>query len=239
GFCTFSATKYFNTFGGGMATTSDKALGEKLKKMSRELPAPNLSHLARAVAIAALMKLLTSPPLFSAVVFPIQFLMSLFSSDLLNVYNPTIHRFKEPRGKAHGYSNLQAYIGRQWLRRIDGDNRRRAQNAKLLNELLDPAIFRLEDPPGCYSIYWLYMLMSEEPVLFSNILLRSGIDTGKFFMGNCADENFPNTDLAARNSVQIPLNPGMDEPTIIRIAEAVNKAHDRLRKNASPKSRRY
>jgi dTDP-4-amino-4,6-dideoxygalactose transaminase len=228
GVCTFSTTKYFNTFGGGMVTANDPILGAKLKTMARTLPAPTRARVARAVIIAALMKLLTSPLPFSAIVFPAQLLLSLFSSDMLNIYNPTLHRFKEPRCNGSRYANLQGYIGRQWLQRIDRENKERTGNALLLNKLLHPSVVRLEDPPDCDSIYWLYILMVDNPVSLSNLLLRAGIDTGKFFMGNCADESFPNTEHAVRHTLQIPVNPEMDKSTITRISEVVNKAHQNI-----------
>lgn len=229
GFCTFSTTKSFNTFGGGVATASDLSLGKKLRAIAMSMPGPSFTALIRSIAIAILMKFITSPMPFSIFVFPMQLFFTLFSSDLLHLYNPTLHRLKEPRGVWRRYSNLQAYIGRQWLRQIDEDNKKRMCNAKLLNEFLDSAIDLLEDPHDSDPVYWLYMLTLDDPTLMARLLLRSGIDSGTFFMGNCADASFKNTESVTRKSLQIPLTPNMDRRTINRIAKAVNRAHDLLR----------
>jgi dTDP-4-amino-4,6-dideoxygalactose transaminase len=228
GFCTFSSTKYFNTLGGGMMTTNDAELGARLKAFSRALPPPTNMRLARAAAIAKIIDILTSPPLFPTIVFPAQRLLALLSSDLLNLYNPSLHKYKEPKGAANQYSNMQAHLGRKWLSRIDSDNSKRVKNALMLESLLSPEITCLQNAPGCEAIYWLYIVVVKNPVAVSRLLLRQGIDTGKFFMGNCASTKFVNTETAVRHTLQIPLFPEMDESTVFRIANAMNNAYSAL-----------
>jgi dTDP-4-amino-4,6-dideoxygalactose transaminase len=227
GFCTFSSTKYFNTFGGGMITTDDDALCERLRARVRALPSPKYLKLTYSVAVALALKILTTPSVYTLLVFPFQAALSFFGKDMLAFYNRTIHRMKEPRGVAVRYSNVQAHLGRKILASLDSENNNRITNATLLNKLLDSRIERLLDSPEMRSVYWLYIIHTDDPVAASRHLLRHGIDTGKFFMVNCADPSFSQTERTVNTTLQIPLTSSMKPADIKFIAAAVNSFLER------------
>jgi dTDP-4-amino-4,6-dideoxygalactose transaminase len=236
GICSFAPTKNFNTFGGGMITTNDSDLFDKLRRRADAMPPLTHLQLAKSMAAAAAMDLLSSPNLFTASVFPVQRLMSLSQSDLLPLYRGTLYKIRQTQTSPARYANVQAVAGRKILQGLDASNCKRSENARLLDTLLDPAIPRPRDATDTTPIHLLFMIRTDNPLLFSRRLLRYGIDTGKFFMMNCGNAycpemKFPRTDIAVNKTLQIPVREDMAESDIHRIADAVNAVFHSMRAN--------
>ncbi|TAL24753.1 MAG: DegT/DnrJ/EryC1/StrS family aminotransferase [Nitrospirae bacterium] len=119
------------------------------------------------------------------------------------------------------------------LKRIDGYNSRRRQNAALYNKFLSDNVKCPQEKNGCYHVYHQYTIMSPERDKIQNKLKDNGISSVVYypiplhlqealkFLGY-KEGDFPVAEKAAREVLSLPMYPGLEEKTIKEIAKIIN-----------------
>jgi len=226
----FGITKPLNTFGGGMITTDDYELYQKIKNKISDFEYVRVLSLMKNVAISYCLRLITRPFIFSLLIFPQLLLLSLFNKDMINLYNKTVKsaiNFGKAKVK---YTNMQALVGIAQLSNFDAANEKCIRNAKLLKRCLDKQITILKDDGTAKPVYYFFVVVAKDITALSKKLLVKGIDTGKYIMNDCAaiygkGAACPVSGDALENNLQIPIYPELDERGIVYIADVLNRAY--------------
>ena len=227
-FFSFHLTKPFMTFGGGMAVTNDDTLAQNMEGMY-ESGTPDQGLLRRMLS-AYTLKLLTSKPLFPFTGYPVTLAQEYFGKGLIETYDRTLRPFTHTADASFTY--IQALAGLGMLRNLPVTIQKRRQLASILDMELDPAIPRLAHDKGS-NIYF-YLIFARDVKKIRHYLLKYGIDTGINVMRNLPQlfdikVDFPNTDIAVKRTVQLPLHEYLNEKDIRWIVYVLNKAVKKFR----------
>lgn len=212
-FFSFSLTKPFNTFNGGMIVSNKSDFMNKIKKKIETFPSLSKGPLFKNIFLGFLLRFITIPWVFSVLVFPVLLGLSFFKKDLIGAYNKIfkkqifygVQRFK--------FTNLQAFIGLEFLKRCDTNMSERIEKVKLFNQICTSEginiPFRYKDPFEGFFPYF-YVFKHAKRDMIAQELLMKGIDTGKYLMSNCGvlfeEANaYEHTQKAYRDSLQIPV----------------------------------
>ena len=219
----FGITKPFNTFGGGMITTSDLLLYNRIKNKTEDFDYPVPAAILKKVIVSYVLFLLTAPLFFPIIVFPWLVLLSFFDKDLINIYNKTVKPEVKSGASRVKYTNIQALVGIRQLGNIDRENEIRRRNASLIMRVIKGKIDVLKDKGVIQPTYYFFVILTRDTAGLAKKLLRKGIDTGKHIMRDCStingkDSGCLSTSEAIRLSLQIPNYPGLKEAEMRYIA---------------------
>lgn len=244
GVFTLGITKHVTALSGGVVVTDDEGLAAGVRaRFAGERTTPtgaSWRQLATGAAFAAA----SSPPAFTAAVWPALLAGDLAGRDLLE-------RFfgEEPDPRAAASATLpgrsmpgavQAGVGRSQLARLaaTAEGRRRAGRA-LARRLRDvPGLTVPEEVPGSDPIYSSFAtrVRGGAPEVLARRLRRRGIDCTRGFMQDCASLPWlagkgsaaPNAASAAAEVLHLPVYGSLGGGEIDRIARAVEEECRRL-----------
>lgn len=223
-FFSFESVKPFHTFGGGMITTNNPLLYEKLKDQIAKLPSPGYYNIVKKVVFTVIESVFTHPFFFSVFIYPILSWGSFLNKDLKLFAKKTKSKFKILKAK---YSNFQAYIGLQKLRNLDDVLNKRITNAKLLISGLKPGIYSQELSPYLKPLFYYLVLRNNDIGMAAKILLRNGIDVDSNLVQKCISSSvgteYPVTYKVSRNTVLIPVYPELNIKEIKHISNIINQ----------------
>jgi perosamine synthetase len=143
-------------------------------------------------------------------------------------YHPVI-------GYNYRMTNLQAAVGVAQMERIDEFIERKRQQAALYNKHLAgiPGITLPPEAEWAYNVYWMYSILVDDThfgcdatALMAHLRLNS-IDSRPFFVAthdlppHARPDTYPVSTRLARQGINLPSAPNLDEATITRIADAV------------------
>lgn len=218
----FGASKHINTLGGGMITTNNNSLAKKIKKEASKFNKCSRKELAKEIIFRGI---LPKKNIFTYAVFPLLYLADRFKgiNDIIMEWfgdNKVLDKFKI-NSYRRGYTDFQAIIG---LRELDGlkkNQEARENNARMLDKLLEAKRFS----KGLVS----YEIESKNREELIRKLRKSGIDTQKTWMINCAGSSlFPKhgricnvAEQLEKEVMYVPIYPGLSEEDISRIAEVL------------------
>lgn len=236
----FETSKMVNTMGGGMVTTQDPAIAERIRAADRAQPAKNLGWLGKRLAKTSFEATVTHPLFFNLGVYQALRLAagkeeepkkeedeSRFSS---GYYSDEVSM----AGKMGRYTNFQARLGREQMERIGPQWERRQENAERLMAQLGDRV-HLQRPAGD-DVVANYMLVT---ALFPRMrevaaeLLRRGVDTKHHYMRDCkrifdVPGEFPNASRAEDQVLHIPAYPQLSMKRIDEIAQKVLEVADQF-----------
>ena len=228
----FGAGKQLNTIGGGAIATNDDSM---MKYLRNEVGSHRLSSQVRIIRkfiFIFLAQLFTKPILFDFFIFPLICISNLFKKDIINLFFEDrqfpVDLFNEDCEK---YTNFQAVLGLAQLKSLEKDNKKRIQNAEVLNKYLNPAIRRQSKICNVESVYLYYGVRLNNRSKFKDKLLRYGIDTQESWNVCCPSlelfkDYYTHSPVAKRleNEVlYIPNHPGLDEKDLERTYRTINK----------------
>lgn len=133
-------------------------------------------------------------------------------------------------------SDVHAAIGRVQLSRLPGWTRARQGNAATL----DARLFAVKTPvttPNTAHVFHQYTVRvpDNKRDKLANDLRSYGIGTGIYYPrpvhtlpAYALDSELPNTDVAAREVLSLPVHPHLNDADLARIAEAVNECMGRV-----------
>lgn len=214
-FFSFSLTKPFNTFNGGMITSNNSELMARIREKINRLPGVPISVLFKNISVAYLLSFLTKPAIFSVTLYPLLLLFSVINKDLINSYNRIFKKLIFYGTKIFRFSNLQALIGINALKYYEQTVLERAKKVRLFNGMCKEQGLESICPAGPQTgkdiFHYFYIIKHPEKDVIARKLLFNGVDTGKYVMRNCArflegsGKNYFNTEYAYTNSLQLPV----------------------------------
>ena len=224
GYFSFETSKILNTMGGGMITTDDRELAERLRKISSSQPANGFSWLRGRLLKTSFESFVTHPLGFNLAVYPALRLVlgkreefsSGYAADMLTV-----------AGKLGRFTSYQAELGLSQLDQLAPRAERRRENARRIVERLGDRIpFQGTDEPDVAPNPMLLAARFSDAPAVAGALLSRGIDTKRGYMRDCSGlleepVDFPNAARADRELLHLPAFPELSDAEIDRVAAAV------------------
>ena len=233
GLFSFSIGKNMPSFGGGMLTSSDEGLVEKVRGLQSDFRTPSKISVMKSVVKGLLAHLLTHPRLFPFTTYPLLRLLALVGSDWADrsVEEEVILPGEFPAKWGLRMANFQACAGLEQLKRVDRVNASLAKNGAYLSQALSrtPGVV----PPLARGehIHLYYRILVEEAQKFRRELLRRGVDTQRDDMSACNTieifgeevKSCPIAESLPARSIEIPNNASLTRKDLDYIARAVRE----------------
>ncbi|MBW2236688.1 MAG: aminotransferase class I/II-fold pyridoxal phosphate-dependent enzyme [Deltaproteobacteria bacterium] len=223
GYFSFETSKIVNTMGGGMLTTDDAELAERLRKCASSEPPHGTAWLRKRLTKTSFETLVTHPWVFNLAVYPALRLAS--SKDrFASGYAPDA---LTTAGRLGRYSAYQAELGLAQLGDVERRAEARRRNVHRLRERLRGQVpFQEPDAPDVVPNPMLSAALFEDMPRVARELLARGIDTKRDYMRDCSallDQpgHFPVAVRADRQVLHLPAHPELSEQDMDRIAAAV------------------
>lgn len=212
-FFSFSLTKPFNTFNGGMLVSDNHELIDRIRYKVENLPVLPRTALIKNILVVFLLYFITKPIVFTFVIYPVLLLLSFVNKDIINLYNKIFKKLIFYGIKKYKFSNLQSLVGLKTMQFYDKMAIERYNKVSLFNELCEDNrinVFEVNKKDDKNVFHYYYIIKHHKKDAIYKDLLRHGIDTGKYVAKNCGKlfddlERYPNTEDAYSNSFQLPI----------------------------------
>ena len=234
GYFSFETSKPINTMGGGMVTTQDPELAERIREVASKEPAKNLAWLRKRLIKTTFESTVTNPLVFNLGVYPaLRLLQSREGSDerFASGYQPDEITMQGRMGR---YTNYQASLGLDQMQIILPQLERRVANAqRLIGQLKDSVKFQTHEVADVHSNYMLVTALFPQMHVMARRLLELGVDTKHHYMRDCSallddGRTFPRAAQAEREILHLPAYPEISDSKIDWIAERVQQAVDEI-----------
>jgi len=220
----FGFSKQITTLGGGMITTNDSALAQKIRDDIKSFEEPDeMEKVRKAKVVVNLLK----PRIFSWTTSPIIGLFHLLNKSIITDFfgdhtplkNKRIEKLKVQ------YTNFQAFLGIKQLKELDKDNQRRNEHAGVINNILKEKVPRNMKEENKGETYSTYEIRVKNRQRFIKGLYKKGIDSQITWMKNCGRprEKYPVSALLEKGVVSVPIYPSLSKKEIIYIAKVIKK----------------
>lgn len=227
----FGLGKNLSIIGGGMVTTSDRELVEKIRGIKKEFLDADRKELAVTVLKGIGARVLTYPPIFTCSVFPVLFLSNLFHLRFFSGGHPPPMPAQIPDAWKRNMSDVQAALGIEQLRRLDAHNQKMIENAQILTEELRgvDALDLPAAPPSGKGIFFHYAVQVEDRETFIRRLVLKGVDAQKDYCSSCPDldlsreyrSDCPVASYLSRTTAYLPNHPSLNKEDMVAIARKV------------------
>lgn len=225
---TFAEGKQMPCFGGGMIVTSEPHLFKRLKEQLRGRPHSPW----KKVATITLYYLLTHSYLYPISLYPVQRLLSLVNSDLLepNPKKEALDALKSLSYYPRLITNLQAGVGLSQLKRIEGVSAKIVERAQKLTGLLD-GLSVPNCPQGVKHLYTYYALEVKDVEEVRKSLLNQGIDTKRADMRCCPPlepfnekaEDYPIASSLFDKIIHLPCYPSLSDRSLALMTDKIKR----------------
>jgi dTDP-4-amino-4,6-dideoxygalactose transaminase len=225
----FETTKFINTMGGGMITTSDDAFVDRVRLLRDAESPQNLKWLLQRLFTTTFEALVTWPPLFEMFVYPALTAMPRKTGDADRFASGYDGDEITLVGKMGRYTNYQAALGIEQLASASMKMQRHAAVVqRMLHALQD--VVRLQKPSApdvCADHMLLAALVPDMPAVCDR-LLRFGIDAKHHYMRDCSGlfetgETFPRAAEAEREVLHLPCYAELSKPQQDHIIRTVQR----------------
>jgi perosamine synthetase len=227
GYFSFETSKMINTLGGGILTTNDGALAERLRARLEGETDRTLKWLVERLARTAFEDAVTSPLGFNAGVYPALRLAARNADHADRFASGYQADHFTMKGRTGRYTNYQARLGLAQLRAHERTLERRVRVAESLIERLGGRVEvqRPGEPDAIANYLLVTALIPDRPAVAAR-LLRRGVDTKHHYMRDCSraletGETFPFASRAEQEVLHLPAFPGMSRAQVRRVADAV------------------
>jgi perosamine synthetase len=234
GYFSYETSKPINTMGGGIVSTADPAMAERIREIAARQEPKDLGWLGKRLLTTSFEATVTHPLPFSLGVYPA--LRLLQSRDegkerFASGYHPDETTMEGRMGR---FTNYQAMLGLDQMRHVLPQLEKRVHNAeRLMSQLEDVVRFQKNEDPEVRSNYMLVTALFQKMEEVSHRLLRLGVDTKHHYMRDCTaigehGGSFPNAARAEREVLHLPAYPELDDSRIDwiagRVRQVVNEA---------------
>jgi len=233
----FGLVKNLNCLGGGMAVTDRSDIYDAMKCIVRDFSPPSSFKLIKDLLSAVVIRIATSPLVFSAVVYPALALVKKFKSGIIEEsFNEDLRELSLSEPPAYyrvRFANLQAAMGVEQLKSLDRNNQKRRKNAELLSSLLKDAgaVTIPSVIPGVESTYLNYVVKLENPDEVIDRLFNKGVDATRGFLIDCSSHQLykdyhsesPHACRLSLQSLYLPIYPSLKEKDIYYIADTLKQ----------------
>ena len=230
-------TKTLDAYGGGLAVTTDPELGARLREAQESLKPTPPGRLRGKISKNIVWNLATRKWVFTLAIFPLIRLMGRLNSEMAQRMTGARLGLVPDRTLPDSYFErftwLQADAGKAAMPDVKrGDERRIANATELRNALSEnrnPIPVML---PNARSVYWQFVVFSQQPARFEQLLAREGIDTGTSNLSLISglgiypeyERPCPNAEFLKTHGMYVPINPRLSERELERIISAVRRA---------------
>src|SRR3989344_3111273 len=228
GFFSFEVMKPINTLGGGIITTNDDKLAEKIRSIISKSKNPPLKSLALKMFLVAGEKTILNSPAYSCAMILLH--SKKFKDRVKSMYQKS-HRSHAKM--TYKLANFQAMLGVKQLENIERTNSERIRKAHLYLKLLGEVkeIKLPKEKKGSNHIYYRFVITSDKAEKIYRYLINNNVDAtmGNDIMQNCVEnESSVNPEFSGRNfiipkSIPLPISNTISESEIRYIAESVKE----------------
>jgi dTDP-4-amino-4,6-dideoxygalactose transaminase len=230
----FQTLKPLNCYGGGAALVSDPTLAAKVRAQVDALPWPSAKRVQNRLLTGRLQRIFIKPWVFSISLFPV-----LWVSALLDA-NPDVFLWEKirtlkplPEEYAERFPNVQAAIGLEALKHLDGWTSQARAHAAQMDRVLGkiPGVQVPYVPPGSTHVYYQYCVYGPPQVERDDLVVRCvrrGIDIETLHVDVPPDmELFAGTKAEAdgarraAQAIQIPVYSSLRDDQVARVAAVV------------------
>ena len=230
----FGTGKALVAFGGGMLTTNDFSLFEKIQRRLHNLNISKNSFNFVSFLKTFAEVILTNRICFSILMYPIIFFMNIINSDLIDRLIEDKYVLEDGKlgEEFPRFSESQAAVALVQLGRLEDLNEKRIDNARLMTELLKN-IPKIEIPffeKDNKNIALYYCISTEGAKELRKYLALRGVDTKRGSMKACSSLNFfdrtnicPVAERIANNVIELPCYPSLTDKDIYYQAGLIRK----------------
>ncbi|MBU1626696.1 aminotransferase class I/II-fold pyridoxal phosphate-dependent enzyme [bacterium] len=235
-FFSLGLTKNYTVIDGGLIAFNDPECAELVSKEIQAFsPKKNIALLLKSVK-GLVMKMGTSPMIFSLTAYPFLRIFSVFNKDPINlIFDEVPYQIKSTSNKSlkSNINSLQCKLGRLQLDKIDNLNMLRHTNGLKLSMLLQDqkGITIVQNPEKSYNIYLSFPIQYNDRNRMIKYLLERGIDTTNGFIRNCPSlplfkeyyVDCPNSIRLEKEILHIPVYPSLTDEQIEHIAYSIKE----------------
>ena len=187
-FFSLQTVKPLNTYGGGMAVTSNAVLARRVRELAEAEPWPAVERVQKRVKLAAVQRFFSYPVVFTMTAFPALWVASFYRA------RPDVYLWEKirplsplPGGYRERYTNVQAALGLAGIERLDEWNAATQAHARLLDEALAeiPGVCTPVVPDGSEHVYYQYCVYVPDRDELVRRALRRGIDVETLHVDVC------------------------------------------------------
>jgi dTDP-4-amino-4,6-dideoxygalactose transaminase len=230
-FFSFQTLKPLNTYGGGMASTGDGALGRRIADLAAAEPWPTERRVLLKLWKGRAERVFTRPAVFTYTGFPILWAASftglhpdVYLWERIRPLNPL------PQGYGERYANVQAALGLEGLERLEQWTQQTRAHARFLDERLRglPDTGTPFVPPDRDHVYYQYCLYVPDRDALVKGCIRRGVDIEVLHVDVCTrlalfgdrSASAPGAERAA-GVVQLPVYSSLTDAQMRKIARVV------------------
>ncbi len=230
----FQTLKPLNCYGGGLALVSDDAVAARVRAMVEALPWPSEKRVRDRLLMGRLQRIFIKPWVFSISLFPVLWVSALIDA------NPDVFLWEKirsldplPDQYAERFPNVQAAIGLEALKRLDGWTAQSRANAEYVTSVLAavPGIQPPYVPADRTHVYYQYCVYGPEGPKRDEFVVRcvrKGIDIETLHVDVPPDMDLFGAVRAeaggarrAAQALQVPVYAGLTREQIERVASTV------------------
>ena len=226
----FQLLKPLNTYGGGMAVTSDPAIADRVRAMAEAERWPTEDEVMKRLWLGRVQRIAIKPEVFTWSLFPM-----LWAGSYLQA-TPDVYLWEKirpldpmPASYRTRYTNVQAAIGLEGLAHIDEWTARTVAHADAMSGALawapvqTPAV-----PPDRTHVFYQYCLYAQNRDEVVKQCIRRGIDVETLHVDVCTRLDLfggghgpaPGAEQAAA-AIQVPVHAALSDEEISRIARTL------------------
>jgi dTDP-4-amino-4,6-dideoxygalactose transaminase len=242
-FFSFQTLKPLNTYGGGMALVRDPELASQVAALAAVEPWPSERKVLGRLNKGRAERIFTRPNVFTWTGFPI-----LWAASWLHA-RPDVYLWESirpltplPEGYKERYTNVQAALGLESLKYLDGWTQRTRAHAQFMDENLRnlPGVRVPHVPEGRSHVYYQYCVYVPDRDELVERCIRRGLDIETLHVDVCTRVSLFGSDLSvaagaerAASAVQLPVYAGLTELQLAQVVNTVKKALIQPRDDAS------
>ena len=230
----FQTLKPLNCYGGGLALVSDPRVAARLRATIEALPWPSEKRVTDRLLVGRLQRIFIKPWAFSISLFPVLWVSALIDA------NPDVFLWEKirslhplPEQYAERFPNVQAAIGLEALKRVDGWTAQAQANAEHVTRTLAgiDGIQPPDVPPDRTHVYYQYCVYGPDGPTRDELVVRCvrrGVDIETLHVDVPPDMELFGTVRAeaagarrAAQAMQVPVYAGLTREQIERVATTV------------------
>ena len=230
----FQTLKPLNCYGGGLALVSDPRVAARLRATIEALPWPSEKRVTDRLLVGRLQRIFIKPWVFSISLFPVLWVSALIDA------NPDVFLWEKirslhplPEQYAERFPNVQAAIGLEALKRVDGWTAQAQANAEHVTRTLAgiDGIQPPDVPPDRTHVYYQYCVYGPDGPTRDELVVRCvrrGVDIETLHVDVPPDMELFGTVRAeadgarrAAQAMQVPVYAGLTREQIERVATTV------------------
>lgn len=229
----FQTLKPLNTYGGGMAVTTDAGLADRVRALVNEEPLPTKDGIKKKLFQGRVQRISIRPQVFTWTLFPILWACAMFNT------NPDVYLWETirsldplPPNYRERYSNVQAAIGLEALKLLDEWTAKTRANADRISAALAdvPGVQLPLVPAGRTHTFYQYCAYVPDRDAVVHGCLKHGVDLETLHVDVCATlplfapfaAEAPGA-TSTTPAIQIPVYESLTPAEVERVASVVRR----------------